>query len=94
MSFPYALLQFEAEQAKQRLTQMFHAAAGLCGENLLRHSNKGIAVIHQKKNRLTDVMPPGTNLTSRQNVPIYDLAAKTQIATCARSPAVRPHRSG
>jgi hypothetical protein len=34
MSFPYALLQFEAEQAKQRLTQMFHAAAGLCGENL------------------------------------------------------------
>jgi len=26
MSFPYALLHFEAQQAKQRLTQVFHAA--------------------------------------------------------------------
>jgi hypothetical protein len=26
MSFPYALLHFEAQQAKKRLAQVFHAA--------------------------------------------------------------------
>jgi hypothetical protein len=34
MSFPYALLHFEAQQAKQRLTQVFHAGPGLRSDSL------------------------------------------------------------
>jgi hypothetical protein len=34
MSFPYALLHFETQQAKQRLTQVFHAGPGLRSDSL------------------------------------------------------------
>jgi hypothetical protein len=44
MSFPYALLHFETQQAKQRLEKVFHAAAGLRSDSLYpprkqRHSS-------------------------------------------------------
>jgi hypothetical protein len=34
MSFPYALLHFEAQQAKQRLTQVFHPESSLRSNSL------------------------------------------------------------
>jgi hypothetical protein len=41
MSFPYALLHFEAQQAKQRLTQVFHTGLGLRSGSLYQPPKVG-----------------------------------------------------
>jgi hypothetical protein len=62
MSFPYALLHFEARQAKQRLTQVFHAGPGLRSDSLY-------PVPFKSEVRLASGPPPRNNRHQGQKAP-------------------------